>query len=129
MTLEELTRLERLAREYRVDFIGELDSREWPENHKATLAHIQELGRNRFDSYATSTATIDEQPWKLEVKHEACRLVESARRCKRRNESSWRYACEPLIFARLKAEVVWQVIRLLFVAQLTVFSHICRKRI
>jgi hypothetical protein len=34
-------------------------------------------------------------------------LTERAQRCKHRNESSWRFACEPLIFARLSAEVAW----------------------
>ncbi|KAJ9130775.1 hypothetical protein NKR23_g12027 [Pleurostoma richardsiae] len=47
-----------------------------------------------------------ETPWKSNVKFLANNLVARAKRNVKRNESSWRMSCEPLIFARLSGEVV-----------------------
>jgi hypothetical protein len=107
MTPELLKLLQNLCKEYRIDFVGEIDPKQWPECHKTTLASIQELGRRTFDTYADGTEELNEQPWRLQLKLVARKLVESAQRCQARNESSWRMACEPLIFNRLSTEVVW----------------------
>jgi hypothetical protein len=66
-----------------------------------------ELGERKLDSFATGPNVTSDEPWKVQVISQAALLVEKSRRCKQRNESSWRFACEPLIFARLEAEVVW----------------------
>lgn len=65
-----------------------------------------ELGERKFDSFATGPNVTSDEPWKIQVKSQAALLVERSRRCRQRNESSWRFACEPLVFARLEAEVV-----------------------
>ncbi|KAF4631105.1 hypothetical protein G7Y89_g7026 [Cudoniella acicularis] len=48
---------------------------------------------------------VSDKPWKPEVKSSATVLVDIAKRCRHRNESSWRYACEPVILGRLSSEV------------------------
>jgi hypothetical protein len=68
---------------------------------------VIELGQRRFDSYATGSNEMVEKPWKLEIKSQAVLLVEKVRRMPQRNEVTWRSACEPLIFARMEAEVAW----------------------
>jgi hypothetical protein len=104
---EHLAHLEKLSEEYRIDFAGELHPSAWPECHKATLANAGKLGDKKYDSYATSSNESENAPWKLKVKDTAAILVETAGRCRHRNESSWRYACEPIILAKLSSEVCW----------------------
>jgi hypothetical protein len=106
MTPEHLQFLQRMCKEFRIEFTGELAPGQWPEDHEETLTCIQELGRMQYDKYEVDNAKF---PWKKETKDAADILVESAKRCSSRNESSWRLSCEPLIFSRLSAEVVWYV--------------------
>jgi hypothetical protein len=107
ITPETLKLLDRLAKEHRIKFAGDLPSSKWPQCHKKTLKHATELGERRFDSFATELNVISNEPWKVQVKSQAVTLIEKARRSRQRNESTWRFACEPLVFARLEAEVVW----------------------
>lgn len=104
---ETLQLLDRLAKEHRINFAGDLPQSKWPNCHKKTLEGITELGERKFDLFATEPNVTSDEPWKVQAKSQAALLVEKARRSRQRNESSWRFACEPLIFARLEAEVVW----------------------
>jgi hypothetical protein len=103
----ELRELERLSARYRIHFDGEIDQSKWPDEHRATFTYIKELGEKKFSTYAIDFDKIEDQPWKAEVKKSAVKLVELAKRCRSRNESTWRDHCEPIILARLSAEVVW----------------------
>ncbi|KAL4912676.1 hypothetical protein BDW62DRAFT_12956 [Aspergillus aurantiobrunneus] len=49
---------------------------------------------------------IGDAPWIADIKNHAEELSERAKRCVRRNESTWRFACEPYALARLTSEVV-----------------------
>lgn len=104
---ETLERLSRLAQEYRITFAGDLPPSKWARCHKPTLECAKALGERKLDSFATEPQVSDDEPWKVQVKSQAAILVEKSKRCRQRNESSWRFACEPLIFARLEAEVAW----------------------
>ncbi len=101
---------ERLAREHRIEFISDIPRSEWPISHRETLEAISDLGQRKFESYAVDSVTDDIEPWKLHVKSQALLLKEKAGRQRHRNESSWRYACEHIVFARLEAEVAWYVL-------------------
>ncbi|KAH8693862.1 hypothetical protein BGW36DRAFT_429892 [Talaromyces proteolyticus] len=111
LTKEEKTKLEETVRKYRIQFLGDVSQDEWPEGHYQTLKSIQELGIKQFDTYAVDSTLIDDEPWKLDVKRQAKQLVERAKRCPRRNESTWRSTCEPYVLARLTAEVVCMACR------------------
>lgn len=111
MTLKPKCRaaLEKLRKEYGIVF-GAKDNREaeWPKNHREVFEAIQELGQIEYERYAVkenNDAPTD--PWKLQAKRLATQLVGNAEDCIRRNEASWRFACEPLVFKRLSAEVAW----------------------
>lgn len=109
LTPQVLLQLERLAKVHRIELPGEIPESQWPEPHKATLKQAKELGSRTFDTYAIDPKANASEPWKLEAKSQAKLLVEKATRCRRRNEASWRFACEPLVFARFSAEVAWYV--------------------
>jgi hypothetical protein len=107
LTPPERRKLENLKRKYRIEFRGEVASNQWPQGHRTTFAAIQELGKTQFDTYAADPTLMESAPWKAEVKEQAKQLTSRAKRCVRRNESTWRFACEPYVLARLSAEVVW----------------------
>ncbi|KAF7541350.1 hypothetical protein G7Z17_g11978 [Cylindrodendrum hubeiense] len=106
VTRHTLRELERLSREYRIEFNTELDESEWPEAHKTTLKHIKELGTKQFSTYALDPVLAANAPWKAEIKSLAELLKEKSSRCRGQNENTWRMACEPIILARLSSEVV-----------------------
>jgi hypothetical protein len=70
---------------------------------------IWRLGQIKYVEYEA----VEESPssilpeWKHEAKRLAKHLTEKAEQCVRRNEASWRFACEPLVFTRFSAEVAW----------------------
>jgi hypothetical protein len=101
-------KFEALRRKHRIFFRGSIPAVEWPHNHQRRFAAIQSLGNVKYSEYpaGTESETVTE-PWKQRAKELAVQLTERAGRCVRRNEASWRYACEPLIFARLNADVAW----------------------
>lgn len=98
-----------LAKEQRIEFVSDVPRSNWPSSHEKTLEAIEDLGQRKFDAYAVDNVTDDIEPWKLHVKSQAKLLTEKAKRQQHRNESSWRYACEHIVFARLEAEVAWYV--------------------
>lgn len=107
-TRVERARFEELRRKKRIHFKGSIGAAEWPPTHRHNFAAIQRLGDSKYDEYsvAAQTGSVGE-PWKNGVKKLAAELMERAGRCYRRNEASWRYACEPVIFARMNADVTW----------------------
>lgn len=104
---EELARLYELSRQYRVEFVADVSQVDYPRSYERIVQTLLELGSKKFDSYAIEPQIEEQEPWKATAKALATLLAEKARRCARRNESSWRFACEPLIFARLSGDVVW----------------------
>src|SRR5690348_12082175 len=100
-TPQERKKLENLRRKYRIEFQGEVPSHQWPKGHRATFSAIHELGKTQFDTYAADPTLVESAPWKAEVKEQAKQLTDRAKRCVRRNEATWRFACEPYALARL----------------------------
>jgi hypothetical protein len=107
---ELLTHLEVLCAKYRIEFPGDLSPSQWPQCHRRVLENAQILGAKSYDEYATASGLSESEPWKVKVKSLAHLLVEKAGRLKKRNESTWRHACEPIILGRLESEVCWWVL-------------------
>ena len=107
ITQKDLENLQNLCKEYRLNFLGDVPEDAWPESHRTILQDVTKLGQTKSASYATAHDVTDNEPWKLEVKQIALNLTERAKRSTQRNESSWRFACEPVVFARLSSEVAW----------------------
>ncbi|KAF9237813.1 hypothetical protein DTO006G1_4932 [Penicillium roqueforti] len=110
-TSKERKQVERLKRKYRIEFRGEVPSSEWPDSHRPTFNAVDELGKRQFDTYAACATAIENAPWTAEIKKHADELSERAKRCVSRNESTWRFACEPYALARLTSEVVCKFCR------------------
>lgn len=106
-TPQERRKLEALKRKYRIEFRGEVPNHEWPMNHRSTFLAVDELGKRQFETHAASPIVVEDAPWAADVRMQAENLSERAKRCVRRNESTWRFACEPYAMARLSSEVVW----------------------
>ncbi|KAI0410430.1 hypothetical protein F5X98DRAFT_110561 [Xylaria grammica] len=98
---------EKLVKEHGIEFLADVPRSKWPSSHKSTLDAIIDLGQRKFDSYGLGNAgdTDDIEPWKLHIKDQVVLLTEKVKRQRKRNESTWRSACEPIVFARLEAEV------------------------
>ncbi|KAI9797022.1 MAG: hypothetical protein M1833_005855 [Piccolia ochrophora] len=121
--------LERLRREYHITFRVEFRKEDWPSYLKDVFEAILTLGQTKYDEYAVAeNGNGLAEPWKLQVKRQATRLVGEATRCVRRNEACWRFACESLIFARFQAAVAWYTSH--FSASAKIFAVLnCQKRI
>lgn len=107
LTSDQLVHLQELCQKYRIEFLGEIDSSNWPEWHEDTLNGVRDVASMRYDAYATNPAHLGTDPWKMERKSHAMILVKSADRSRGRNESTWRHACESFILSRLLSEVCW----------------------
>ena len=100
--------LERLRQKNRIRFLENVLPTEWPSAHRHHFEKVLRAGNFSYDSYVVDHQNASAKaPWKLEIKELSAQLVERAQRCKGQNESTWRFACEPLIFARLSAEIAW----------------------
>jgi hypothetical protein len=79
----------------------------WPPNRWRVFRAFHKLGQIKYDEYGANEDTLitTEQPWKFEAKLLAKKLTEKAAQYLRRNEASWRFACEPLVFSCFSAEV------------------------
>lgn len=97
--------LQRLCRDKGITFVEDLAPSDYPPAHSNTIQEVTRLGETKFDAFATEED--EAAPWRLDLKVRALNLVEVAKRCRRRNESTWRFACEPYVLARLRSEVVW----------------------
>ncbi|KAH7000644.1 hypothetical protein EDB80DRAFT_114877 [Ilyonectria destructans] len=96
--------LQRLCKEKGINFFQDLPQSDYPPSHANTLREVKQLGETKFDSFATDEN--DAAPWRLDLKVRALNLAEVAKSCRRRNESTWRFACEHHVLARLRSEVV-----------------------
>jgi hypothetical protein len=107
-TKEKRVAYEKLRRRYSIKFVDDLAGDKWPQPHRDVFRSIKQLSNVKYDEYAVqqdldgSTAF-----WKQEAKSQARRLIEKASDCVCRNEATWRFACEPLVFSRLMAEIAW----------------------
>jgi hypothetical protein len=102
-----LAHLEDLCPKYRIKFLDDLDPSQWPIYHQKVFHNAKLLGGKTFNAYATAPDASENEPWKLKVKSVALLLVKTAGRHRKRNESTWRHACEPIILERLESEVCW----------------------
>ncbi|KAI8653222.1 hypothetical protein NCS55_01306900 [Fusarium keratoplasticum] len=96
--------LQRLCRDKGITFVQDLAQSDYPPAHANTIQEVKRLGETQFDTFATDEN--EAAPWRLDLKVRVLNLVEVAKRCRRRNESTWRFACEPYVLARLRSEVV-----------------------
>ncbi|KAJ5738051.1 hypothetical protein N7493_001206 [Penicillium malachiteum] len=110
-TPKERKRVEKLRRKHRIEFGGEVPPDEWPNSHRSTFSAVQRLGKTEFDTYAARAKTIEDAPWAADIKNNAEELSQRAKLCVRRNESTWRFACEPYALARLTSEVACKLCR------------------
>jgi hypothetical protein len=104
------SRYERLRRKYGIEFSGTVSPAEWSENHREEFLAIQSLGVTKYEDYAAyAKQNITSQPWKSRVLFLAKNVTERVARNECRNEATWRFSIEPLIFARLSADIAWLV--------------------
>ena len=107
-TSEQRLALEKLRKEYGIIFSKDTGQGNWPPSQKGIFEAVQTLGQIKYDGYAAAEDGRGiSEPWKCQAKRLAKRLTEKAEQCVRRNEASWRFACEPLVFTRFGAEVAW----------------------
>ncbi|KAI0514644.1 hypothetical protein F5B22DRAFT_225936 [Xylaria bambusicola] len=78
---------------------------DWPTTHRNVFKSIEDIKSYRYNTYSTAQDDIEERPWRRQAKEYARKLTQRAKDCVSRNEATWRFACEPLIFNRLAAEV------------------------
>jgi hypothetical protein len=90
LTPIQLVHLQKLCEKYRIEFLGEIDSSDWPECHEDTLNGVKEVASKRYDAYATNPAVMGTDSWKMERKSHVMVLVKSADRSRDRNKSTWR---------------------------------------
>lgn len=109
MTPELRRILEQLRREYHIVFQSDLPPTQWPRNHRSVFEAIQKLGQIKYAEYGSGGGpeTSAREEWKHRSKVLAKKLTEKAEQCLRRDEASWRFACEPLVFTQFSAEVAW----------------------
>jgi hypothetical protein len=108
MTPGQRVALEQLRKEHRIVFPKKVTKNDWPPNHRSVFSSIQKLGQITYDDYGESEdSSTTAVPWKVKAKELAGKLADKAEDCLRRNEASWRFSCEPLIFARFNSEVAW----------------------
>ncbi|KAM0452045.1 hypothetical protein ACHAPV_009669 [Trichoderma viride] len=87
LTHEQLVHLQELCQKYRIEYLGEIDSSNWPKWHEDTLNGVKDVASMRYDAYATNPTHLGTDTWKMERKRRAMILVESAERSCGRNES------------------------------------------
>lgn len=98
---------ERRRREYGIEFIDSLPPKKWPAAHAEVFTAIAEIREYRYSQYAAIHGEEAGTPWKGQAKRHTRKLVERAQLCVSRNESTWRFACEPLVLGRFSSEVAW----------------------
>lgn len=106
-TKENRAIFEKRRKQYGIVFTDILPADKWPPNHRDVFEKIEKAKEFRYNTYATAQDELDRSPWKGDAKIQARKLVVAAKDCVSRNEPTWRYACETLVFSRLSAEVAW----------------------
>lgn len=99
--------LDDACREYRISFVKDSTTHDWPEHLQEVVSAVKILGRKEFTVYADGNNLSKERPWAAATKRTARKLAMKATRQERRNEDTWRFACEPIIFSRFDTEVAW----------------------
>ncbi|KAK6446046.1 hypothetical protein FP744_10002295 [Trichoderma asperellum] len=108
-TKEKREAYEKLRKKYGIEFIDDLPGNSWPEPHREIFQSIKELANIKYDEYvAQQNSDGFTAFWRQESKSRARRLIEKAKDCVDRNEATWRFACEPLVFSRFTAEIAWE---------------------
>jgi hypothetical protein len=105
--------LRRLAKIYRITFLPQLSSTNWPSAHRQTFENIQKIGRQELERFCSPIDIhTGEQPWKGQLQHRAEWLTKAAARLFKqdRNEADWRFHIENDVFLRLRVEVAWYMI-------------------
>ena len=99
---------EKLRKKHGIKFVDDLASENWPQPHRDVFRSLKQLSNIKYDEYAVQQ-DLDRSSafWKQEAKSQARKLIERAKDCVCRNEATWRFACEPLVFSRLTAEIAW----------------------
>ncbi len=98
---------ERLRKEHNIIFVDQLQQSQWPDTHRQVFEAVETLKGFKYSTYVTTTTEQDDVPCKADAKRQARKLVGRSRDLVARNESTWRLACEPLVFSRLASEVAW----------------------
>lgn len=104
---DDIARLTELSRVHRIVFDADSSRVQFHKSHEKSIEAVCKLSNKKYASYADVPGLDDSNPWKATAKSLAEMLTEKVDRCRQRNESSWRFACEPLVFARLSGDVVW----------------------
>ncbi|KAK8009764.1 ABC transporter [Apiospora arundinis] len=107
---ETKTRRRFIENDCRLEFQQGIEPGKWPEHHKVTFQHIEELGSTHFGEWkAEIQADWRKYPWRLDTRRRAEEIVEKAKQCQRerKNEREWRSEIEPLVFTRLAKDVSW----------------------
>lgn len=98
---------ERLRKQHGIIFTDALSPEEWPDNHRGIFEAIEKLRQFKYSTYATAEESEDTFDSKSKAKEHARKLSEKTKDCVSRNEATWRFACEPLVFSRLTSEIAW----------------------
>ncbi|KAL6888039.1 hypothetical protein GGI43DRAFT_425928 [Trichoderma evansii] len=103
---------ENLRRKCDIKVIDDLPRDSWPQSQHDIFRSIKQLANIKYDEYdVQQDPDRSTAPWKQEAKSQARRLIEKAKDCVCRNEATWRFACEPLVFSRLTAEIACTICR------------------
>jgi hypothetical protein len=97
-------------KEYKFNFLDDIEPLKWPERHERAFKHIQQYEQAHFDTWQEEIlANWRDQPWKLEIRKRVEYLVDIARDSSRdrSNEKGWRTKLEPIIFERFEKDVSW----------------------
>jgi hypothetical protein len=98
---------ERRCKESGTVFVDSLRPNKWPTAHLGVFRAVARTDEYMYSDCDTAHSDRAQMPWKRQPKVHARKLVGKAQQCVMRNESPWRFACEPLVFSRLSSEVAW----------------------
>jgi hypothetical protein len=107
-TKENRQKFESLRKKHGIIFDLELPQNKWPKEHRDVLEAIEKIKNFKYHSYAADEgADLEATPWKLDAKSQAVKLTGKVKDCVGRNESTWRFGCESVVFSRFAAEIAW----------------------
>ncbi|KAK5988389.1 hypothetical protein PT974_12543 [Cladobotryum mycophilum] len=114
MKKENRSIFDKLRRQYGIFIRDDLPDTEWPPEIQEELLAIKKVTTYKYSTYSAcrdNGGDADATPWRELAKTQAEKLTEKAKDCVDRNEATWRFACEPLVFSRLSAEVACTLCR------------------
>jgi hypothetical protein len=95
--------LERLLKKYRIIFFEEVAQHDWPPNHTDVFKAAKKLAEIKYDDYTAKgdalgeSVAATEEPWKSGEAPGENSDRKGKKLCVRRNEATWRLACEPMV--------------------------------